>query len=170
MKLFVASVEMTRFVFPLGDLSGAFGPEDEVLTLSACSRGQGTVFVFDAAKGAYEESLHLGGGAGDCGWDVGGVVGDGECLVMFVTDFEAAAFVLRSGLVSVFVAEMDLNASELVFKSVQDAVKIRFDQVGEFFVHGDVFIAADLNLHSLSSFSLTCEVRRSRVCRSGRVF
>jgi hypothetical protein len=47
-----------------------FGLEDQVLTLSACSCGQGAVFVFDAAEGAHEESLHLGSGAGDCGWDV----------------------------------------------------------------------------------------------------
>jgi hypothetical protein len=146
------------------------GLENEVLTLPACSCSQGTVFVFDPAEGAYEESLHLGSGAGDCGWDVGGVVGNGECLVMFMTDFEAAAFVLRSGLVPVFIAEMDLNTGELVFESVQDAVKIRLDQVGEFVVHGDVFIAAYLNLHSLNSFSLACEVRRISDERSGRVF
>lgn len=50
---------------------------------------------------------------------------------------------------------MDIHASDLVFETVQDAVKIRFDQVGEFFVHRDVFVTADLNMHSVNSFSLT---------------
>ena len=66
------------------------------MSLAACPGGEGAVFVFYSAEGANEESLHLGGGTSDCGRDVGGVVGDGECLVVPVTDFETAAFVLRS--------------------------------------------------------------------------
>ncbi len=140
--------------------STGFGLEDQILTLTACSGGQGAVFVFNSSKGVDEKALHLGGGAGDRGWNVGGVVGDGESLMMSVTDFQDAAFVLRSGFLSVFVGEVNFNASELVFETVQDAVEIGFDQVGEFFVHGDVLVAADLNLHSLNSFSLTCPIRR----------
>jgi hypothetical protein len=147
----------------------AFGFENQILTFSAGSGGQGSISVLNAAEGADEEALHLGGGSGDCRWYVGRVVGDGECLVAFVTDFEAAAFVLRSGLVSVFVAEMDFNASELVFESVQNPVEIGLNQVGEFVVHGDVLIAADLNLHSLNSFSLACPVRRLECCGSGQI-
>jgi hypothetical protein len=145
------------------------GFEDQILTLAAGSSGQGTMFIFDSAEGVAEKTLHLGSGASDGGLNVGGVVGNGQCLVAFVTDFEAAAFVLRSGLVSVFVAEMNFNASELVFKSVQDSVEIGLNQVGEFVVHGDVLIAADLNLHSLNSFSLTCAVRRLEYRGSGQI-
>src|SRR5277367_2652770 len=131
-------------------LSANLGFEDKILALSACSDRQGSVSILDAAKGAYEEALHLCSGPGDCRWYVGGVVGDCQRLMMSVTDFEAAAFVLRSGLVSVFVAEVDFDASKLVCKSVQDSVEIGLDQVGEFVVHGDVLVAADLNLHSLT--------------------
>jgi hypothetical protein len=141
-------------------LSANLGFEDKILTLTACSDRQGSVSVLDAAEGADEKALHLRGCSGDSRWYVGGVVGDCQRLMMSVSDFEAAAFVLRSGLVSVFVAEVDFNASKLVFKSVQDSVEIGLDQVGEFVVHGDVLIAADLNLHSLNSFSLTCPIRR----------
>jgi len=128
-------------------LSANLGFEDKILTFTACSDRQGSISVLDAAEGTYEKALHLCGGSGDCGWYVGGIVGDCQCLMMSVTDFETAAFVLRSGLVSVFVAEVDFDASKLVFKSVQDSVEIGLDQVGEFVVHGDVLIAADLNLH-----------------------
>jgi len=141
-----------------GVLSANLGFEDKILTSSACSDCEGSVSVLDAAKGAYEEALHLCSGSGDSGWYVGGVVGDCQRLMMSVTDFETATFILRSGLVSVFVAEVDFDASELVSKSVQDSVEIGLDQVGEFVVHGDVLIAADLNLHSLNSFSLTCRL------------
>jgi hypothetical protein len=144
----------------LTGLSANLGFEDKILTFTACSNRQGSVSVLDATEGAYEEPLHLCSGSGDGRWYVRGVVGDCQRLMMSVTDFETAAFVLRSGLISVFVAEMDFNASELVFKSVQDSVEVGLDQVGEFVVHGDVLIAADLNLHSLNSFSLTCPVRR----------
>jgi hypothetical protein len=147
----------------------ALGFEDQVLTFSAGSGGQGSVSVLNAAECADEKALHLCGGSRDGRWYVGGVVGDGERLVAFVTDFEATAFVLCSGLVSVFVAEVNFNASELVFKSVQNPVEIGLNQVGEFVVHGDVLIAADLNLHSLNSFSLTCRVRRSECCGSGQI-
>jgi hypothetical protein len=41
----------------------------------------------------------------------------------------------------------------LVFETAQDAVEIGFDQVREFLMHGDVLVAAYLDLHSLSSFS-----------------
>jgi hypothetical protein len=150
-------------------LSANLGFEYKILTLTACSNRQGSVSVLDTAEGAYEEALHLCGGSGDGGWYVGGVVGDRQRLMMSVTDFETAAFVLRSGLVSVFVAEVDFNASKLVCESVQDSVEIGLDQVGEFVVHGDVLIAADLNLHSLNSFSLTCAVRRLEWCGSGQI-
>src|SRR3984957_17982039 len=73
-----------------------FGFEDQILALAAGSGCQGAIFVFDAAEGADHESLHLGGGTGDCGGDVGGVIGDGQRLVAFRTNFEEAAFVLRS--------------------------------------------------------------------------
>jgi len=86
-----------------------------------------------------------------------------------VADFETTAFVLRSGLISVFIAEMNFNASELILKSIQNPVEIGLNQVGEFVVHGDVLIAADLNLHSLNSFSLTCAVRRLECYGSGQI-
>src|ERR1700761_3353095 len=70
--------------------------EDQVLALSAGSGSQGAVLVFNAAEGADQETLHLGGGACDGGGDVVGVVCDGQRLVAFRTNFKAAAFVLRS--------------------------------------------------------------------------
>jgi hypothetical protein len=128
------------------------------------------MFVFNATEGGYEKALHLVRGSGDSAMEVGGVIGDGKGLMMFRPSFDETAFVLRSGFVAVFIREVDFYAGEFVFISVQDAVKIGFDQVGEFFVHGDVLVAADLNLHSLNSLSLTCEVRRMELAGSGRVF
>ena len=107
------------------------------------------MLVFDAAEGGYQKSLHFVGGTGDCGLDVVGVVGDCEGLVIFWPGFEQAAFVLEAGFVTVFVGEMDFYAGEFIFVSVQDAVEIGFDQVGEFCVHRNILVAVDHNLHSL---------------------
>jgi hypothetical protein len=154
----------------VGVFSTGFGLEDQILTLTASSGCQGAVLVFNSSEGVKEKALHLGGGAGDGRWNVGGVVGDGKCLMVSMTNFQDTAFVLCSGFISVFVREMNFNTSELVFEAAQDAVKIGFDQVGEFFVHRDVFVTADLNLHSLNSFSLTCPVRRMECRWSGGFF
>jgi hypothetical protein len=106
--------------------------------------------VFEATVSGFKESLHFAGSARDCSLDVCRVVGDGEGMAIFRPGLEKTAFVPKAGLVAVFVAEMNLNASEMRFESVEDAVKIGFDQAGELCVHEYVLIAIDLNLHSFS--------------------
>jgi hypothetical protein len=71
-------------------------------------------------------------------------------MAIFGSGLEKTAFVPKAGLVAVFVAEMDLNASEMRFEPVENTVKICFDQTGDLCVHKYVLIAIDLNLHSFS--------------------
>jgi hypothetical protein len=90
--------------------------------------GLSFVLIVQTAEGGFQEALHLGCGTGDGGLYVGCVIGDGEGWIVAGADFESATLGLRSGFVSVFVVEMDFDASELGFESVQDAVNIGFDQ------------------------------------------
>jgi len=103
--------------------------------------------VGEAAVGGFQLAVHLCGGAGEGVFDVGGFVGDDEGGVTFGAGFEHATFVFRAGLFDVFAGEVNFDSSKVWVESLQEAVDIGSDGVGEFGVHRDIVVAVDLNLH-----------------------
>ena len=92
--------------------------------------------VGEAAIGAFEMPVHLGGGASEGGFDIGGLVGDNERAMTFGAGFEHTAFALWAGLFGAFVAgEVYLDAGEVGVETLQEVVDIGSDGVGELGVH-----------------------------------
>ena len=111
-----------------------------------------TAFVGEAAEGVVEETMHLFGGNGKCGVDVGGFAGCHEGSTALGSNFEQAAGFdwAAVGCAKVFAGQVYVDAREVGLESLEDVVDVGADGVGEVVLHCDGVVAVDLNLHGVS--------------------
>jgi hypothetical protein len=109
-------------------------------------------FVGEATEGVVEETMHLFGGNGKCGVDVGGFAGGYEGPMVLGADFEQAASFdwAAVGCAKVFAGQVYVDAREVGLESLEDVVDVGADGVGEAVLHCDGAVAVDLNLHGFS--------------------
>jgi hypothetical protein len=88
-------------------------------------------FVGETAEGVFEDAVHLAGGRGEGGVDVGGFAGCYQGSTVLGPDFEHAAFfdwaAVRGAVV--FAGEVYIDAREVGFETLEDVVDVRADGV-----------------------------------------
>ena len=92
-------------------------------------------FVAETAIGVFKMAVQLGGGAGEGGFDVGGLVGDDERRMAFWAGFEETAFVAWTRVFVGLPGEVHLDAGEVGFETTKYVDDVGSDGIGEFVVH-----------------------------------
>jgi len=108
---------------------------------------QGAALAAQLAVEVLQRVIELGGGTVDCLVQRTGGVGHGNRLVAFRASLHLAAFVMRSGLDAVLVAQVNLDAGEVFFVTFQRVLQCAADPLVEPGVTVEIVAAVDLDLH-----------------------
>ncbi|SPO57429.1 protein of unknown function [Pseudomonas sp. JV551A1] len=108
---------------------------------------QGAALAAQLAVEVFQRVIELGGGTIDRLVQRSGGVGHGNRLVAFGASLHLAAFVMRSGLGAVLVAQVNLDAGEVVFVTFQRVLQCAADPLVEPGVAFEMVAAVDLDLH-----------------------
>jgi hypothetical protein len=60
---------------------------------------------------------------------------------------QGAPFVPQSGFIRVLIRNEDFDAREMAIESIEKAMALLFNRSGERYVHGDIFVAINQDLH-----------------------
>lgn len=105
------------------------------------------------AEGMINKTLQLVGCAINCLADSRSLIGNGNRLATFDPRFHHASFIVRaSALFAVFIAEMDLDAGNMLRDVVQGSFHHPFGMPDHLLVASNVMIRIDLNFHKILLF------------------
>jgi hypothetical protein len=79
-------------------------------------------------------------------------MGGGDRLQPLETGFDHAALVIGAGLVTVFIAKMDFQASDTIGKPVQSTYQRDLNLLCQLFMSLNISVRVNLNLHAALPF------------------
>jgi hypothetical protein len=68
------------------------------------------------------------------------------------SDLDQASFIICAELVTIYIAEVNLNSGQSACKPLENAIHFGFNKTDYLAVYQDVLVTADLNLHAFLYF------------------